>query len=59
MRLSGYQERDEEKRQKFKLEISKTKPEDRVYIDESGVGNYLKSKFIPIALESDRFILSF
>jgi transposase len=35
----GYQERDEEKREEFKLEISKVKPENRVYIDESGMDN--------------------
>ncbi len=35
----GYQERDEEKRQEFKQSISQTKPENRVYIDESGMDN--------------------
>ena len=39
MRLSGYQERDEEKRREFKQKISKIRPEDRVYIDESGMDN--------------------
>ena len=35
----GYQERDEEKRQEFKLKISQTSSKDRVYIDESGMDN--------------------
>ncbi len=35
----GYQERDEEKRQEFRLKISQTKPENRVYLDESGIDN--------------------
>jgi transposase len=35
----GYQERDEEKRQEFKLKIAQTLPENRVYIDESGMDN--------------------
>ena len=35
----GYQERDEEKRQEFKLKISRIKPENQVYIDESGMDN--------------------
>ena len=35
----GYRERDEEKRHEFRLKISQTKPEDRVYIDESGMDN--------------------
>ena len=39
MGLSGYQERDEEKRQEFKLKIAQTLPENRVYIDESGMDN--------------------
>ena len=39
MRLSDYQERDEEKRQEFKLKIAQTLPENRVYIDESGIDN--------------------
>lgn len=35
----GYRERDEEKRQKFIVKISNKKPEERVYIDESGIDN--------------------
>ena len=35
----GYQERDEEKRQEFRLKISQTKPENRVYLGESGIDN--------------------
>jgi transposase len=38
-KIYGYQERDEEKRKEFKLEISQTKVEERVYIDESGMDN--------------------
>ena len=35
----GYRERDEEKRQEFIVKSSQKKPEDLVYIDESGIDN--------------------
>lgn len=35
----GYQERDEPTRLEFQLKISQTLPENRVYIDESGMDN--------------------
>lgn len=35
----GYQERDEEKRQKFPEKISQISPKNRVYLDESGIDN--------------------
>ncbi|WP_425394234.1 IS630 family transposase [Chroococcidiopsis thermalis] len=35
----GYRERDEEKRQEFIEKIERKKPEERVYIDESGIDN--------------------
>ncbi|MDZ4876887.1 MAG: IS630 family transposase ISTer1 [Chroococcidiopsis cubana SAG 39.79] len=34
-----YRERDEEKRQEFIEKIERKKPEERVYIDESGIDN--------------------
>jgi hypothetical protein len=35
----GYRERDEQTRQEVIIKISQKKPEERVYIDESGIDN--------------------
>ena len=35
----GYQERDEAKRQEFREQLNKYKPEEIIYIDESGMDN--------------------
>lgn len=38
-KTQGYRERDEEKRQEFIVKLSQNKPEERVYIDETGIDN--------------------
>jgi transposase len=40
-KICYYKERDEEKRKQFIEEMEKTAPEDRVYVDESGINKHL------------------